>query len=80
MPLRWDELAICNPADFTLSTVPRIYAERGDASSGIDEAVGSLDGLLDLSKRDESDAPWPPQYAKQPGEPPRVQPSRKKKG
>ena len=69
--------------DFTLATVPALYAERGDAGAGIDEAVGSLEALLELSKRHEAegegDAPWPPNYAKQEGEPPRVQPSRKRR-
>jgi hypothetical protein len=80
MPLRWDEVATVEAEAFTLATVPAMYAERGDAASGIDDAVGSLDGLLDLSAKDEAeglgDAPWPPNYAKQAGEPPRVQPSR----
>jgi bifunctional non-homologous end joining protein LigD len=80
MPLRWSEVADVVAEDFTLATVPGIYAERGDAGAGIDEAVGSLDGLLELSARDEAegqgDAPWPPNYAKQAGEPPRVQPSK----
>jgi len=80
MPLRWEEVADVVAEDFTLATVPAIYAERGDASAGIDEAVGSLDELLELSARHEveglGDAPWPPNYAKQAGEPPRVQPSR----
>ena len=66
--------------DFTLATVPAIYAERGDAGAGIDDAVGTLDALLELSARHEAegegDAPWPPNYAKQEGEPPRVQPSK----
>jgi hypothetical protein len=66
--------------DFTIATVPGLYASRGDAGAGIDEAAGSLDALLELSARHESegqgDAPWPPNYAKQEGEPPRVQPSR----
>jgi len=60
--------------------VPAIYAERGDAGAGIDAAVGSLEALLELSARHEAqgegDAPWPPNYAKQEGEPPRVQPSK----
>ncbi len=80
MPLRWAEVADVVAEDFTLATVPRIYAERGDAGAGIDEAVGSLDALLELSGRHAAeglgDAPWPPNYAKQAGEPPRVQPSR----
>ena len=62
---------------------PALYAERGDAGAGIDEAVGSLEALLELSARHEAegqgDAPWPPNYAKQEGEPPRVQPSKKRK-
>jgi hypothetical protein len=83
MPLRWNEVAEVVAEDFTLATVPAIYAERGDAGAGIDEAVGSLEGLLELSARHEAeglgDAPWPPNYAKQAGEPPRVQPSRKRR-
>ena len=83
MPLRWDEVADVVAEDFTLATVPAIYAKRGDAGAGIDEAVGSLEGLLELSARHEAeglgDAPWPPNYAKQAGEPPRVQPSRKRR-
>ena len=79
-PLRWNEVADVVAEDFTLATVPAIYADRGDAGAGIDEAVGSLEALLELSARDEAeglgDAPWPPNYAKQEGEPPRVQPSR----
>jgi bifunctional non-homologous end joining protein LigD len=83
MPLRWDEVPDVVAEDFTLATVPAIYEKRGDASAGIDEAVGSLEELLELSARDEAegqgDAPWPPNYAKQAGEPPRVQPSRKRR-
>ena len=82
-PLRWDEVAAVVAEDFTLATVPSLYAERGDAGAGIDAAVGSLDALLELSARHEAegegDAPWPPNYAKQEGEPPRVQPSRKRR-
>ena len=79
-PLRWDEVPHVVMEDFTLATVPAIYAERGDAGAGIDAAVGTLDALLELSARHEAegegDAPWPPNYAKQEGEPPRVQPSK----
>ncbi len=82
-PLRWDEVAGVVAEDFTLATVPSIVAARGDAGAGIDSAVGSLDALLELSARHEAeglgDAPWPPNYAKQEGEPPRVQPSRKRR-
>ncbi|MBF6606884.1 MAG: DNA polymerase domain-containing protein [Chloroflexi bacterium] len=83
MPLPWDEVAAAEPEDFTLATVPGIVAARGDAGAGIDEVVGSLDALLDLSARDEAeglgDAPWPPNYRKQEGEPPRVMPSRQRR-
>jgi DNA ligase D-like protein (predicted polymerase) len=79
-PLRWSEVPDVRPEEFTIATVPRLYASRGDAGDGIDEAAGSLDALLELSARHEAegqgDAPWPPNYAKQEGEPPRVQPSR----
>jgi bifunctional non-homologous end joining protein LigD len=82
-PLQWHEVADVVAEDFTLATVPKLYAEHGDAGAGIDDAVGSLDTLLELSERHEAegmgDAPWPPNYAKQEGEPPRVQPSRKRK-
>jgi len=82
MPLRWDEVADCDPAAFTLGTAPRRLAELGDASEGIDEAAGSLEGLLELSATHEAaglgDAPWPPHYKKQEDEPPRVAPSRRR--
>jgi bifunctional non-homologous end joining protein LigD len=82
MPLEWDEVAGCDPAVFTLMTAPTRFAERGDASAGIDAAAGSLDELLELSAAQEAaglkDAPWPPHYRKQRGEPPRVAPSRRK--
>ena len=83
MPLEWDEVPDCDPAAFTLPTAPPRFAERGDASAGIDESAGSLEGLLALSADQEAaglaDAPWPPHYKKQSGEPPRVQPSKRKK-
>jgi len=82
MPLEWDEVAACDPAAFTLVTAPRRFAEHGDAAEGIDAAAGSLDKLLKLSAVQEAaglgDAPWPPHYKKQRGEPPRVAPSRRK--
>src|SRR3954469_13483597 len=83
MPLRWQDVPDVVAEDFTIATVPGIVAERGDPGADIDDAVGSLDGLLELSQRDEAeglgDAPWPPNYAKQAGEPPRVQPSKKRR-
>src|SRR5437588_3417276 len=82
MPLEWNEVAGCDPAAFTLAAAPARFAERGDASAGIDSAAGSLDALLELSGSQEAaglgDAPWPPHYKKQRDEPPRVAPSRQK--
>ncbi|HEX9093748.1 MAG TPA: DNA primase small subunit domain-containing protein, partial [Coriobacteriia bacterium] len=82
MPLEWDEVPDCDPAAFTLVTAPSRFAERGDAGAGIDSAVGSLEALLALSAAQEEaglgDAPWPPHYRKQSGEPPRVAPSRRR--
>jgi bifunctional non-homologous end joining protein LigD len=79
-PLEWDEVADVEPAELTLATVPARLRERGDPSASIDEHAGSLDGLLELAARDEreglGDAPWPPHFRKQKGEPKRVQPSR----
>jgi bifunctional non-homologous end joining protein LigD len=81
-PLSWDEVPECDPHDFTLATMPGRFAEIGDRHADIDRHSCSLDRLLELSARHEreglGDAPWPPQYAKQPGEPPRVQPSRRR--
>ena len=81
-PLTWQETETANPADFTLATMPGRFAEVGDRHAGIDDQPCSLDALLELSARHErdglGDAPWPPQYRKQPGEPARVQPSRRR--
>jgi DNA ligase D-like protein (predicted polymerase) len=83
-PLAWDEIDACDPADFTLATMPARVASAGDRHAGIDGAVCDLDALLELSARHEreglGDAPWPPHYRKQRGEPPRVQPSKAKGG
>ncbi|MEX1173653.1 MAG: DNA polymerase domain-containing protein [Chloroflexota bacterium] len=79
-PLTWDEVPTVEAEAFTIQTVPARFAAIGDPGAGIDDAVGSLEALLELSRRHErdglGDAPWPPNYAKQAGEPPRVQPSR----
>jgi DNA ligase D-like protein (predicted polymerase) len=81
-PLRWEEVDACEPGDFTLATMPARFAQLGDRHAAIDAHAGSLEALLELSARHErdglGDAPWPPQYKKQPGEPPRVQPSRRR--
>ncbi len=79
-PLRWDEIADFEMYDFTIATMPARFAELGDLHRSIDDVHHSLDTLLELADRDEKeglgDAPWPPNYAKQPGEPKRVQPSK----
>ena len=79
-PLSWDEADGADPEDFTLGTMPQRFAKIGDPHAGMDQSAGSLEGLLELSARQEKegqgDAPWPPHYRKQPGEPPRVQPSK----
>src|SRR4051812_3423365 len=81
-PLAWDEVDACDPADFTLATMPRRFVAFGDPHEGIDAHAGSLEALLELSARQErdgqGDAPWPPHYRKQPGESPRVAPSRRR--
>ena len=81
-PLRWDEVADVEPDDLRIDTVPQRVAEVGDPSAEIDAQPGSLDRLLALAARDEAeglgDAPWPPHFRKQRGEPKRVQPSRAK--
>jgi DNA ligase D-like protein (predicted polymerase) len=78
-PLAWDEVEACDPADFTLASMPARFDKLGDRHAGIDEHAGSLEGLLDLFERQGlGDAPWPPHYRKQESEPPRVQPSKRK--
>ena len=81
-PVTWAELQHCDPADFTVLTMPSRFRAIGDPHEGIDRAAGSLDQLLELSARQEAagagDAPWPPHYRKQAGEPPRAPPSARK--
>jgi DNA ligase D-like protein (predicted polymerase) len=81
-PLTWEESETSEPGDFTLATMPERFSEVGDRHMGIDGHPCSLEALLELSARHEregmGDAPWPPQYRKQPGEPTRVQPSRRR--
>jgi bifunctional non-homologous end joining protein LigD len=83
-PLTWEEVPTCDPAEYTIDTVPARFAAIGDPWAAMDEAAGSLDGLLELAARDEAaglpDAPWPPHYDKQAGEAPRVQPSKRRTG
>jgi bifunctional non-homologous end joining protein LigD len=81
-PLSWDEVPDCEPAAFTIDTVPQRYAALGDLWQGIDSATGSLQPLLAAAARDAAaglpDAPWPPHFTKQAGEQPRVQPSKRR--
>jgi bifunctional non-homologous end joining protein LigD len=81
-PLHWHEVPDCEPADFTILTIPKRFEELGDPHAGMDAAPGSLDQLLELADKDEAaglaDAPWPPHFRKMEGEAPRVRPSRAK--
>ncbi len=81
-PLHWHEVADCEPADFTILTMPGRFKELGDPHADIDSAPGSLEQLLELADKDEADgladAPWPPHFRKTKGEGPRVMPSRAK--
>jgi DNA ligase D len=81
MPLTWDELAGADPDDYTIATVPALVAASDDPWAAIDEVAHSLEPLLKLVEADEErglgDLPYPPSYPKMPGEPPRVQPSKK---
>jgi bifunctional non-homologous end joining protein LigD len=83
-PLDWHEVPDCDPADFTLFTVPKRFARIGDPHAEMDSARGSLEPLLELATRDEAaglgDAPWPPHFRKMEGEAPRVAPSKAKSG
>src|SRR5207248_892199 len=79
-PIHWHEVPGCEPADFTVSTVPKRFAEIGDPHAAMDATPGSLEKLLELAATDEAagigDAPWPPHFRKMEGEAPRVAPSR----
>jgi hypothetical protein len=79
-PLHWHEVPDCDPADFTVLTVPGRFADLGDPHAGMEAERGSLDQLLELAAKDEAtglgDAPWPPHFRKMEGEATRVTPSR----
>jgi DNA ligase D len=79
-PVTWEELPNVDPKAFNLHTVPRRFAELGDVHEGIDDEHYSIEKLLDIYAADEErglgEMPYPPDYPKMPGEPPRVQPSR----
>jgi DNA ligase D-like protein (predicted polymerase) len=79
-PVRWEEVAECDPADFNVQTVPQRFEKLGDPHAEMDAHAGSLEKLLELANKDEAeglgDAPWPPHFQKMAGEAPRVAPSR----
>ena len=81
MPVSWEELPDVDPTQFTIRTVPQVLASRGHAWAGMNDAVGVLDGAIALwdadCERGLGELSFPPDYPKMPGEPPRVQPSRK---
>ena len=81
-PLHWQEVPDCEPADFTILTIPKRFQELGDPHANMDAAPGSLEPLLEFAAKDEAagiqDAPWPPQFRRMEGEAPRVAPSRAK--
>ncbi|MBZ5688795.1 MAG: non-homologous end-joining DNA ligase [Acidobacteriia bacterium] len=81
-PLHWNEVPDCDPADFTIFTVPERFAKIGDPHADMNSAPGSLENLLELAAKDEDaglgDAPWPPHFRKMDSEGPRVAPSRAK--
>ncbi|GAB20144.1 hypothetical protein GOEFS_106_00400 [Gordonia effusa NBRC 100432] len=80
-PVTWDELVDVDPRDCTIATVPSLVEKRGDPWAEIDSAATGIEALLEMVQRDEAnglgDMPYPPSYPKMPGEPPRVQPSKK---
>lgn len=83
-PLDWDEVEDCDPADFTVLTVPKRFKKVGDPHAEMDASAGSLEKLLELADKDQAaglgDAPWPPHFRKMEGEAPRVAPSRARSG
>jgi bifunctional non-homologous end joining protein LigD len=83
-PLHWHEVPDCDPADFTIFSVPDRFAKLGDPHAVMNNSAGSLEKLLELAAKDEAaglgDAPWPPHFRKMESEAPRVAPSRAKSG
>jgi bifunctional non-homologous end joining protein LigD len=83
-PLHWHEVPDCDPADFTIFSVPDRFAKLGDPHAAMNNSAGSLEKLLELAAKDEAaglgDAPWPPHFRKMESEAPRVAPSRAKSG
>ena len=82
-PIEWDELGHISPGDFTILTVPKRLETTGDPWEHFGDKPGTIDVLMKWWERDLENGlgemPFPPDYPKMPGEPPRVQPSRAKK-
>ena len=83
MPVTWDELRDVDPRELTVRTVPALVADRGDAWASIDDAVGDVTTAIalwdkDIQERGLGELNFPPDYPKMPGEPPRVQPSKRR--
>ena len=83
MPVTWDELSSVHPSELTVRTVPALVESRGDAWAGIDDAVGDVAAAIalwdkDVNERGLGELNFPPDYPKMPGEPPRVQPSKRR--
>ena len=84
MPVAWEHLQDVSPGDFTVRTVPQILAAEGDAWAGMDDTGSTAAPAIalwdkDVLERGLGEMPFPPDYPKMPGEPPRVQPSRKRR-
>ncbi len=83
-PLEWDELPTCRPQELTVRTVPDRLAEQGDLWTRPEDLTPenrAMSALVDLYTESEqalecAEMPYPPDYPKMPGEPPRVPPSR----
>ena len=84
MPVAWERLREVSPGDFTVRTVPEMLAAEGDAWAGMDDTESTVAaairfGTRMLRERGLGEMPFPPDYPKMPGEPPRVQPRRKRR-
>jgi DNA ligase D len=78
-PVTWDHLSTVDPDDFDIQTVPKYLADNGDPHASLDDEAFGIERLLEWYESDpRGEMPYPPDYPKMPGEPPRVQPSRKR--
>ncbi|WP_309115814.1 non-homologous end-joining DNA ligase [Saccharothrix sp.] len=78
-PVTWADLSTVDPDDFDVFTVPKYLADKGDPHAGLDDEAFGLETLLEWYAADPRELPYPPDYPKMPGEPPRVQPSKARK-